>query len=118
MHRDTTFIPSDSLNDLTSRKMINSATVSNVSRPASPTSITARPPSETRHPRNADLPAVATDTSRAAGDRELASLYAKALRRTTGVPHRDREIMVDNIPPTRRLASGGPSWGAPCSPRM
>ena len=99
MHRDATFIPSDSLNDLTSRRMINSATVSNVPRPAPPTSIAARQPSETRHPRNADLPAVAADTSRAAGDRELASLYAKALRRTTGVPHRDREIMVDNIPP-------------------
>ncbi|WP_411388590.1 hypothetical protein [Pseudomonas sp. MPB23] len=79
--------------------MINSATVLNTPRPASLTSTVDQRPSETRHAQSADVPTAPADTSRAAGDRELLSLYTKALRRKTGDPQHDREIMVDNIPP-------------------
>jgi hypothetical protein len=78
--------------------MINSATVLNAPRPASHTSTVNQPPAETPSAHGADLPAVSSDASRAAGDRELVALYAQALRRTTGVPSHDREIMIDNIP--------------------
>ena len=78
--------------------MINSATVLNAPRPASHTSTVNQPPAETPSAHGADLPAASSDTSRAAGDRELVALYAQALQRTTGVPSHDREIMIDNIP--------------------
>lgn len=56
-------------------------------------------PHITRHKRDTATPSEPDENTRAGGDSALAVLYAKALRQTTGVPSRDSEIMVENIPP-------------------
>lgn len=56
-------------------------------------------PQITRHKRDTATPSEPDENSRAAGDSALAVLYGKALLQTTGVSSRDREVMVENIPP-------------------
>ncbi|MFA7943822.1 hypothetical protein ACEK06_15310 [Pseudomonas brenneri] len=52
-----------------------------------------------QHKRDTTPLSTPTDNTRTGGDSALAALYGQALLSTTGVPSRDNEIMIENIPP-------------------